>query len=133
MFMAAAPQRAAELLGLRPLSSTCPYAPGVTLAGGEGGRLHLVVAASGAGGDCSLDEGVKRLLTAAAWADDHAGLLESAHPETLAGVRANGPMLHLLTADAKSARGLLDTGVRVHLVATANAEGRTVTLTHALN
>lgn len=124
---------AAELLGLRSLPSECPYAPGVILAGGEGGTLHLIIAARGAGGDCSMDEGVRRLLTAAAWADDHAGLLENAHAESLAAVRANGPILHLLTGDAKSARGLLDTGVKVHLVATAKAEGRQVMLTHQLN
>ncbi|MFA6044687.1 MAG: hypothetical protein WC718_06855 [Phycisphaerales bacterium] len=125
--------QAAELLGLRALASECPYAPGVILAGGEGGKLHLVIAAIGAGGDCSLDEGVRRLLTAAAWADDHAGLLENAHAESLAAVRAHGPMLHVLTGDAKSARGLLDTGVKVHLVATAGTEGRQVTLTRELN
>ncbi|MBI1191095.1 MAG: hypothetical protein GC200_10500 [Tepidisphaera sp.] len=122
-----------ELLGLTPLSSQCPYAPGVVLAAGEGGRLHLVIASSQAGGECSLDEGVKRLLTAAAWADDHASLLEAAHGDALAGVRQHGPTLHLLTADAKSARGLLDTGVKVHLLTTAQARGETVTLVHALN
>lgn len=125
--------RGAELLGLRGLATICPYAPGVCLASGEGGKLHLVIAASGAGGDCSLDEGVRRLLTAAAWADDHAGLLESAHADALAGVRATGPTLHLLTPDARSARGLLDTGVKVHLVASAVVQGQTATVTHALN
>lgn len=126
-------QQAAELLGLCVLSSECPYAPGVILAGGEGGRLHLVTAAIGAGGDCTIDEGVRRLLTAAAWADDHAGLLESVHADSLIGIGTSGPVLHVLTGDAKSARGLLDTGVKVHLVATASAEGRLVTLTHELN
>lgn len=130
---ALSPVRAAALLGLRPLQSQCPYAPGVMLAAGEGGRLHLVIASTGAGGECSLDEGVKRLLTAAAWTEDHAGLLEAAHADVLAGIRQHGPTLHLLTADAKSARGLLDTGVKVHLLATASAKGETVLLTHALN
>lgn len=93
--------------GLRPISIRCPYAPGVELALGSSGVLHLV---------SPMQQGAGALLTAAAWAQSHASLLEAARPEELNMAHPEGPVLHVVTSDAKLARPMLDTGVRVHLV-----------------
>jgi hypothetical protein len=103
--------------GLTMIDAVCPYAAGVELAMGSDG-LHLLVSSVKAG--TSVSDAVQQLLTAAAWADDHAGLLASAHP-MLAG--SNRPVLHLFTDEPKSARGVLNTAMRVHLLA-ATASGR---------
>jgi hypothetical protein len=103
-----------ESLSLTGLATTCPAAPGVVLAHGADGSLHLLADAG-----ASPEGGVRGLLAAAAWADAHADLLEAAHAGVLRGVRAHGATLHLLTRDAKACRGLLDTGVRVHLAVRA--------------
>jgi hypothetical protein len=101
----------ARLLELKPLATRCPHAPGVWLAHAEDGSLHLLAKAGESPGGC-----VGELLSAAAWADQHAALLETAHAGALRELATRGPTLHVLVRDAKSARALLDTGVRVHLV-----------------
>jgi hypothetical protein len=107
--------------GLEPLSFRCPYAPSVELAVGAAGVLHLV--------SPMQEGGAGPLLTAAAWAQSHAQLLEAARPASLNMTHPDGPVLHVITSDAKAARPMLDTGVRVHLVLKV---GETVTL-HDLN
>lgn len=95
-------------MGLRLLATICPIAPGVRLAAGGDGSLHLVAFTD--------TPGVTRdLLGAAAWADQHAELLAAAHAGVLRVSEAWGPTLHVVTREAKSCRALLDTGVRVHL------------------
>ncbi len=103
-----------DALALRGLGTACPPAPGVVLAHGADGALHLLADAG-----ASPEAGVRGLLAAAAWADAHAGLLEAAHAGAIRGVREHGATLHLVTRDAKACRGLLDTGVRVHLAVRA--------------
>lgn len=98
------------LPGLRPLEIRCPYAPGVVICSGEGGSLHLV-----ASGTTRAGHFVQELLAAASWADDHAALLEAASAGALRAIGASGPVLHLVVSDAKGARALIDTGVRLHL------------------
>lgn len=99
---------AGMIQGLEPLGFRCPYAPNVELAVGAAGVLHLV---------SPLHEGgAGPLLTAAAWAQSHAPLLEAARPASLNMTHPDGPVLHVITSDAKSARPMLDTGVRVHLM-----------------
>lgn len=99
----------AEQLGVTMLGTTCPYAASVKLACGPDGSLHLIALA-----DPTPESGVRDLLGAAAWADNHAQLLESAHPNHLKGIEKAGPILHMLTPDPKACRNLLDTGVHVH-------------------
>ncbi|MDX2131015.1 MAG: hypothetical protein SFY69_03050 [Planctomycetota bacterium] len=112
---ATAPESAVlEHLGIAPLSTACPAAPGVWLACDQTGVLHLV-----AQGQASHEAGVRGLLAAAAWADAHAPLLEAAHAGSLRDVRSRGATLHLITTDARACRPLLDTGVRVHLATRA--------------
>lgn len=103
-----------DALALRGLGTTCPVAPGVVLAHGSEGALHLLADAG-----ASPEAGVRGLLAAAAWADAHADLLEAAHAGAIRGVREHGATLHLVTRDAKACRGLLDTGVHVHLAVRA--------------
>ncbi len=112
---------AAHIAGLRPLSFRCPYAPDVELALGSSGVLHLV--------SPMQQGGPGALLTVAAWAQSHASLLEAARPEELNMAHPEGPVLHVVTSDAKVARPMLDTGVRVHLMLKV---GESVTV-HDLN
>lgn len=104
-----------SLLGLRPLAFACPVAPGVRLAAGDDGSLHLVTL-----GDSPNAE--RGLLGAASWADQHAALLEAAHPGTLTNLKDRGPTLHAVVQAAKPARPLIDTGVQVHLAVTVNGQ-----------
>jgi hypothetical protein len=118
------------LPGMTMLRTTCPYAAGITLWSGDGGSLHLV---GRSGGGQDPGDVVGRLLAAAAWADDHAALLEEAHPGAIRGVSEHGPVLHLVVEDAKGARPLLDTGVRVHLAVRVEIAGQTHTVLRDLN
>lgn len=93
------------------LGIECPDSPGVSLALDGDGRLHLI--ARGATADAAMG-----LAAAKAWALRHAGLLDAACRATAERVlRADlTPTLTLLTEDARTARALLDTEVRVHLL-----------------
>lgn len=94
--------------GLLALDCSCPPVPAVRLAQATDGSLHLV-APIGA-------DGVRDLLAAASWAAEHAKLLSLAFPSLAMSAVQSGPTLHMLTTDARTARPLLDTAVRVHLV-----------------
>lgn len=117
----------AVLIGLRPLAATCPLAPGVVLARGSGGELHLVTHAT----EKEADRAVGGLLAAAAWSEQHRSLLDAAFPGGAA--CESGPALHVVVDDARGARGLLDTGVRVHLAVEASLDGRIVRVAKELN
>ncbi len=110
--------RAAQLKSLRltALAMTCPYTPAITLATDAAGRLHLVAETS-----LGAAESAQRLLTAAAWTVDHAPLLTAACPVLRS---AAEPTLHILTTQAKQVRGLLDTGMRLHLVSEVEVGGQ---------
>jgi hypothetical protein len=92
---------------LSALPFTCPYAHAITFALDPQGALHLVAQQSISPADAS-----QRLLTAAAWANDHKQLLTAAAPA----LKDHQATLHILTADARTARPLLDTGLKLHLV-----------------
>jgi hypothetical protein len=98
----------APLVGLTPADVTCPYAANVELAWGPEGGLHLL-----AMHDPNRDP-IRDLLAAASWANDHKALLTRLAP--CACPPAFGPTLHLLTRDLPSARALLDTAIRVHVL-----------------
>ena len=70
----------------------------------------------------SIGDAAKKLLTAAAWAHDHAQLLVAACPQLTDAEQ--DPVLHVITENAREARGLLDTGMRVHLVSKVVIEGK---------
>ncbi|MCE7972920.1 MAG: hypothetical protein DYG92_01150 [Leptolyngbya sp. PLA1] len=117
----------AELIGLKPLGAGCPVAPGVVLARGHAGELHLVAHAP----EREADRAVGGLLAAAAWAEQNRPLIDAAFPGGTTGDA--GPALHVVVDDARGARGLLDTGVRVHLAIEAALDGRVVRVARELN
>jgi hypothetical protein len=115
--------------GLRPLGMACPYASGVLLAMDGAGAMHLVVSTVAGRGGVAVGDASGQLLTAASWAVDHASILKMAVKNLVIGT----PMLHVIVDDLKPARGLLDTGIRVHLAVTVSVAGREVTVAKALN
>ena len=125
---------AAILPGLVPMGIRCPYQPGVELAIDAEGGLHLVAMLPERHGPAGpATEAVATLLAASAWASDHAELLCMARRELHASRIKAGPELHLMTEDPRWARHVLSTGIRVHLLAVANANGRTTWVCTDLN
>ena len=120
--------------GLHPLVTKSPYTPTVELASDQNGSLHLVATLTGTDATAAYaSEGVGKLLAAASWASDHAELLALAHPQLDAGAINDGPSLHLITDDPRAARGVLSTGVRVHMVTTVTVQGRANWVCNPLN
>jgi hypothetical protein len=120
---------ASHLTELKPLAFTCPYAAGIELAIDAAGSLHLLASAGGLGGD---DAAVKSLMVASSWAEAHGSLLAA----TGTGVRettGTRPTMHLFTDRPKASRGLLDTAVRVHLLAPVSMGGQTAWYCTELN
>ncbi len=67
---------------------------------------------------------IVQLLTARAWAVMHTGVLQAACPSLrleASGDRGGAPVMHAFTDHPKDVRGLLDTDVRLHLLAIADA------------
>lgn len=113
-----------HVASLTPLPIVCPYADGVELARDREGRLHVL--ARGAGGEANA---VGRLLVAARWATAHAPLLAAAHGP----LDCRSPVLNLFSSDVASVRRLLDTDVRVHLLAPVEIDGHRGWYCTALN
>jgi hypothetical protein len=131
---AVTPPGAAMISGLRPLVTKSPYTPTVELACDQDGALHLVATLTGTDATAAYaSEGVGKLLAVASWASDHAELLALAHPQLDAAVINDGPSLHLITDDPRAARGVLSTGVRVHMVTTVTVQGRANWVCNPLN
>jgi hypothetical protein len=122
---AGVPSALAAYIGLEPLVARCPYALAVEMATDPAGRLHLLARfeppASGPAGRFAHDA-VRDLLTAGAWAMAHASLLQLAHPSLSLG--AEEPALHLFTADARAARHMGETRLRMHLLAPVTIGGQ---------
>ena len=125
---------AAMIAGLSVLATRSPYTPSVELACDAQGMLHLVATLSGADATAAFaSEAVGKLLAVASWAGDHAELLALAHPQLSEDAIKSGPALHLLTDDPRAARGVLSTGVKVHMVASVTIQGRANWVCNALN
>ncbi len=105
--------------GVSVLELTCPYAPGVELACDTEGVLHLLAAAESAESALAVGQTVQRLLTAASWVSDHAQLLRRAFGALSTAGDPPETVLHLFTEEPRHARRLLDTGIRIHLLAHA--------------
>jgi hypothetical protein len=102
----------ASRLGLSPLKARCPYAKGVELAIDAARTLH-VISSDGS------EQGVQELASAAAWAQTNAELLADAY-----GVDATAPITrHVLTRRPGTMRGLIDSDLRLHALARADADG----------
>lgn len=128
---AMAPGSLAQHLGLAALPVRCPHAPGVELAIDGDGGLHLLAHMAGQGGMAAPGghDPVHALLAASAWAAEHTPLLQFAAPA----MKDWCPTLHVLTGDAKAVRGLLATGIRVHLLSPVSVAGREGWFCGALN
>lgn len=108
----------AHVPGLVPLGARCPYAD-AELASDAQGRLHVLAACAG---EQDAGRAVAALTSVGAWATAHAALLKSA----CRGLRMEGaPILHLFTAEPRSARRLLDTDLSVHVLAPVRVGGAT--------
>jgi hypothetical protein len=119
-----APSALAAYIALEPLVARCPYALAVEMAADPAGRLHLLARveppSSGPAGSFAHDA-VRDLLTAAAWAAAHTPLLQLALPCLSLGTEE--PVLHLFTADARAARHMGATRLRLHLLAPVTISG----------
>ncbi len=104
---------AARIAGLTPVESRCPYHDELELAADASGALAIV----SVGGV----ETVAALIATKTWAKDHARLLTKAEP-AITNPTAD-PTLHLMTDRPAAARGLIGSGVRVHVLARASADG----------
>ena len=119
------------LEGLRPVSVLCPYAPGVELALDPAGGLHLLVRTEPEDGEDSEQRALSQLLVAGSWVEAHAMLLGPALAQAGAPAAFARPMhesckpaLHLFTDRPKRSRRLLETDVRVHLLARVSIGGQ---------
>lgn len=119
----------ANLPGLIQLPHRCPYAPEVELAVDAEGCLHLLHRAGPTAAPV-----IVQLLTARAWAVMHAEMLRAACPSLHVGTTSgfalgsaaatvDSPVMHAFTDHPKDVRGLLDTDVRLHLLARASVPG----------
>jgi hypothetical protein len=105
--------------GLEPLPARCPAAPTVRLGCDAQGRLHLV-AIDLAPADAPVGPSVEHLLIAGAWASENAELLRLAFPRLRHSPGPSSPpVLHLAVDQPRRVRHLLDTPVRLHVLAAA--------------
>lgn len=100
---------AGHIAGLRPLHLPWPGPAGVEFALDEKNSLHAL-ASEDVGG-------LAGLTSAHGWAQRHAELIRMALSANGAIPNAGSPILHLFTGQARQIRPLLDTEVKVHLLA----------------
>lgn len=96
---------------LRRLDTRCPLAPSVEFGVGEDGQLHAVASARSGG---EVPKAVAELTVASAWVQTNAEVLRAAIPELARRVGVAAPREHLLTAEPRAVRGLLDSRLRLH-------------------
>jgi hypothetical protein len=115
---AAASSLLTHVPGLRPAPIKCPYHPAVEVALDEGGALHLLRHASS---PAEVAAAVGSLFSASSWARDHSRLIGLAMQQSKA---LEAPTLHLFTPAIKDCRGLAEAGIRLHLLARVEVEGK---------
>ncbi|MBX3357195.1 MAG: hypothetical protein KF745_02085 [Phycisphaeraceae bacterium] len=116
---------ARHIPGLTPLPIRCPGAPSIDFAVGESGSLHALGHRTAGAGDVTGS-----LLSASAWATANASLIAMA----VKGVTAeSGVVQHLLTDEPRDVRGLLESDVRVHVLASVEVDGKTGWVCRPLN
>lgn len=109
--------------GLSGTTIRCPYAEGVEFGVDDSGSLHLLARAATA---ASQDSALADLLVAASWASAHAAFLG-------ARARPQRPVMHVFTDQPKRSRRLLDTDVRVHVLAPVSIGSQTAWYCAELN
>ncbi len=103
------------LEGYTELDFECPAAPSVDLAIDAQGRLQLIAM------DSDESDIVSQLTHAMAWAQSHAKLLQRAEPRLCVPIQ---PTLHVLTTRSQLVRTLMDTDIKIHLMAHASTATR---------
>jgi hypothetical protein len=103
---------ASRLSGLRPVEVRCPFAPLVEIAVGAEGEMHVVANALAA---ADIPTAVADLTAAAAWVRTNTDVLKASIPELARRVIAVEPREHLVTAEPRTVRALLDSRLRLHL------------------
>lgn len=115
------------IAGLEAIPVRCPVAPGVKLASDAQGRLHLV-SIDVANSTEPVAPHIERLLAAGAWAAENHELLRVAFPRLSGPDRGlaspPSPVLHLAVDQPKRVRHLLDTPVKLHVLASAGTGSR---------
>ncbi len=102
---------ASHLVDLQSTALRCPYASGIEVAIDGAGRLHLLARSKS---ESAEESTLAALLIASSWAEQHSGLLASSLGKVSSVAR---PTLHLFTDKPKHSRRLLETNLRVHLLA----------------
>lgn len=115
------PRLTTLVAGLTASAVQCPYAEQVDVALDCAGRVHLLVRSADEGDE---DKSLAALMVASAWLDAHAAMLRSVDAR-VASARGGTRVLHLFTATPKRSRRLLETDVRVHVLAQVDVGGRT--------
>lgn len=116
-----------HLPDLKPLDIRCPYAEQIELATDSSGTLHLLAQATGPAAEEST---LAALLVASSWAEAHAAIVANTGTHVAAHRR---PAMHLFTDQPKRTRRLLETNLRVHLLAPVQAGTETVWFCTELN
>ncbi len=114
-----------HLPSLTPMAARCPRAASVELAIDADGRLHLLVRSD-------VSDAVSNLLAASAWAIEHRDVLALTQPDVEIDVDRS-PMLHLFTDAAVTVRGLIDSQIKLHLLAESVNADRTIWVCVDLN
>jgi hypothetical protein len=117
----AAPQAlSSHLTDLSTTPVISPLHPGVEFALDRSGGLNLLIHAK-----ASADVGpaLSTLLSAGAWTRVHSPLITQALPGMTVDP-SKPPTLHLFTGSAKGCRGVVEAGIRLHLLARVEVEGR---------
>ena len=100
------------IAGLTDIGLDCPGAPSVGLAVDPEGGLHL------ASVDLDDSRAVTELMQAQAWARSHAVILQRAEPKLNLPIE---PVAHLITRNTDQVRALIETTIRVHVMAPASS------------
>jgi outer membrane biosynthesis protein TonB len=109
---AAATTLASHIAELKPVTLRCPYAGDIEIAVDEDGTLHLLARSASEATD---DSALAALLVASSWTEAHIGILAAAAGASID--EHKRPTLHLFTDRPKRSRRLLETNLRVHLLA----------------
>lgn len=112
---------------LLAIDEQCPYAETVEFALAPDGRLHLLAHTCNhthTGHPGNQGRALEELTTAASWAMAHARLFTRAHAGMKLDDTEHRPILHLITDRPREARRLLESDIRIHLVAPVDPDAK---------
>jgi hypothetical protein len=112
---------------LLAIDEQCPYADAAEFAIAADGRLHILVHTgihTHNGHPGGQGRALEELTTAATWAMAHTRLFTRTHRGLKLDDTEHRPILHLVTDRPREARRLLETDIRIHLVAPVDPQAR---------